>query len=227
MAYYKLAFGAIFLPGTILLYQIFPKKIRWFILLLVSLAYYYTYSSIGVKIFLYPIAATAVTFLIGHFLEKLDKRKTEKVKAVTTEDADGNPRSKDEIRKEKSDIRDSYTKKSRIVLTIGILSLVGMLLYLKYSNFFIENVNHIFEAAGSEKRFALKNLLLPLGISFYSMQAIGYMVDVYWKKVPAEKNPLKMLLFLTFFPTIVEGPIAAYTDIHEDLSEARPSILRI
>ena len=217
MAYYKLAFGAIFLPGTILLYQIFPKKIRWFILLLVSLAYYYTYSSIGVKIFLYPIAATAVTFLIGHFLEKLDKRKTEKVKAVTTEDADGNPRSKDEIRKEKSDIRDSYTKKSRIVLTIGILSLVGMLLYLKYSNFFIENVNHIFEAAGSEKRFALKNLLLPLGISFYSMQAIGYMVDVYWKKVPAEKNPLKMLLFLTFFPTIVEGPIAAYTDIHEDL----------
>ena len=217
MAYYKLAFGAVFLPGTILLYQIFPKKIRWFILLLVSLAYYYTYSSIGVKIFLYPIAATAVTFLIGHFLEKLDKRKTEKVKAVTTEDADGNPRSKDEIRKEKSDIRDSYTKKSRIVLTIGILSLVGMLLYLKYSNFFIENVNHIFEAAGSEKRFALKNLLLPLGISFYSMQAIGYMVDVYWKKVPAEKNPLKMLLFLTFFPTIVEGPIAAYTDIHEDL----------
>ena len=217
MAYYKLAFGAIFLPGTILLYQIFPKKIRWFILLLVSLAYYYTYSSIGVKIFLYPIAATAVTFLIGHFLEKLDKRKTEKVKAVTTEDADGNPRSKDEIRKEKSDIRDSYTKKSRIVLTIGILSLVGMLLYLKYSNFFIENVNHIFEAAGSEKRFALKNLLLPLGISFYSMQAIGYMVDVYWKKVPAEKNPLKILLFLTFFPTIVEGPIAAYTDIHEDL----------
>lgn len=217
MAYYKLAFGAIFLPGTILLYQIFPKKIRWFILLLVSLAYYYTYSSIGVKIILYPIAATAVTFLIGHFLEKLDKRKTEKVKAVTNEDADGNPRSKDEIRKEKSDIRDSYTKKSRIVLTIGILSLVGMLLYLKYSNFFIENVNHIFEAAGSEKRFALKNLLLPLGISFYSMQAIGYMVDVYWKKVPAEKNPLKMLLFLTFFPTIVEGPIAAYTDIHEDL----------
>lgn len=217
MAYYKLAFGAIFLPGTILLYQIFPKKIRWFILLLVSLAYYYTYSSIGVRIFLYPAAATAVTFLIGHFLEKLDKIKSEKVKSVVTEDASGNPRSKDEIRKEKSDIRDSYTKKSRIVLTIGILALIGMLLYLKYSDFFIENVNHIFEAAGSEKRFALKNLLLPLGISFYSMQAIGYMVDVYWKKVAAEKNPLKLLLFLTFFPTIVEGPIAAYTDIHEDL----------
>lgn len=217
MAYYTLAFGVVFLPVAIILYQIFPKKFRWCALLLMSLAYYFTYSSVGVRIFLYPITTAAVCFIIGHFLEKLDKKKASLTDLVRTEDDNGKARPKDEIRKEKSEIRDSYLKKSRAVLAIGILLLIAMLLYLKYTNFFIENINHIFEAAGSEKHFALKHLLLPLGISFYTMQAIGYMVDVYWKKVAAEKNPLKLLLFITFFPTIVEGPIASYNDIHEDL----------
>ena len=217
MAYYTLAFAAVFLPGTMLLYQIIPKKIRWGVLLLVSLIYYYTYSKIGMKVFLYPLAAALITFTIGLLLEKLDKKRAEKLKAVKTEDASGSPKSKDELRAEKSDIRDSYTKKSRAVLTVGILALIGMLLYLKYTNFFIENINHILEAAGQARRISLKDLMLPLGISFYTMQSIGYMVDVYWKKVSAEKNPLKLLLFIVFFPTVVTGPIASYNDIHEDL----------
>ena len=214
MLYYKLAFGVLFLPGTMILYQIIPKRFRWAVLLLASMAFYSTFS---VKLFIYPVFAAAVTYGIGLWLEKLDKNRSAAIKAVTGENPDGSPKSKDDIKKEKNGIKTGYTKKSRAVLLLGVAALLLVLLYLKYTNFFIENINNILEAAGSEKQFDLKDLLLPLGISFYTMQAIGYMADVYWKKVGAEKNPLKMLLFLTFFPTIVEGPIASYTDIHEKL----------
>ena len=61
--------------------------------------------------------------------------------------------------------------------------------------------------------------MLPLGISFYTLQAIGYLVDVYRKKLPAEKNFFKVALFLCFFPQILEGPIAKYDQTAEQLYE--------
>ena len=219
MLYYKLAFAVLFLPAVMILYQIIPKKYRWSALLLGSMAFYSTF---GVKIFIYPATAAVVTYLIGIWLEKLDKNRSEALKAVAAENEDGSPKSKDEIKKEKAGIKTLYTRRSRAALGLGVAALLLVLLYLKYSNFFIENINHILEASGSEKQFSLKDIILPLGISFYTMQAIGYMADVYWKKVKAERNPLKMLLFLSFFPTIVEGPIASYTDTHESLFSGEP-----
>ncbi len=62
-------------------------------------------------------------------------------------------------------------------------------------------------------------MVLPLGISFYTLQAIGYLVDVYRKKLPAEKNFFKVALFLCFFPQILEGPIAKYDQTAEQLYE--------
>ena len=219
MLYYKLAFGVLFLPAIMILYQIIPKKFRWVALLLGSMAFYSTFS---VKLFIYPVFAAVITYAAGIWLEKLDKKKSETLKAVAAENADGTQKSKEDIKKEKNEIKTGYTRKSRAVLGLGVAALLLVLLYLKYSNFFIENINNILEASGSEKQFSLKDILLPLGISFYTMQAIGYMADVYWKKVGAEKNPLKMLLFLTFFPTVVEGPIASYTDIHKSLFAGEP-----
>ena len=74
----------------------------------------------------------------------------------------------------------SEKKKARRVLTFGILVLLGVLAYLKYYNFFVENVTGIF---GNALPFTLaeKKILMPVGISFYTLQAIGYMADVYWE----------------------------------------------
>ena len=63
----------------------------------------------------------------------------------------------------------------------------------------------------------MKTLLLPIGISFYTLQAIGYMADVYWEKIPAQRHLGKLALFLGFFPQIMEGPISMYEQTGEDL----------
>ena len=115
----------------------------------------------------------------------------------------------------------SEKKKARRVLTFGILVLLGVLAYLKYYNFFVENVTGIF---GNALPFTLaeKKILMPVGISFYTLQAIGYMADVYWGKIRAEEKLEKTALFLAFFPQIMEGPICRYSDTCDVLYSGRP-----
>ena len=118
--------------------------------------------------------------------------------------------------------RQSEKKNKKRILTGGILVLLCILLYLKYYNFFVFNWNTLSEKTGILSSLSTRNLLLPLGISFYTLQAIGYMADVYWKKIPAQTDPLKTLLFLCFFPQIMEGPICAYSRTAEDLFKGDP-----
>lgn len=115
----------------------------------------------------------------------------------------------------------SEKKKARRVLTLGILVLLGVLAYLKYYNFFVENVTGIF---GNALPFTLaeKKILMPVGISFYTLQAIGYMADVYWGKIRAEEKLEKTALFLAFFPQIMEGPICRHSDTCDALYSGRP-----
>lgn len=115
----------------------------------------------------------------------------------------------------------SEKKKGRRVLTFGILVLLGVLAYLKYYNFFVENVTGIF---GNALPFTLaeKKILMPVGISFYTLQAIGYMADVYWGKIRAEEKLEKTALFLAFFPQIMEGPICRHSDTCDALYSGRP-----
>ena len=91
----------------------------------------------------------------------------------------------------------------RVCLLVCFAANLGILGYFKYSNFFLETwakvvgkteVNHV-------------DVLLPVGISFYTFQALGYAADVYRKEIHAEKNFLKYALFVSFFPQLVAGPI--------------------
>lgn len=104
--------------------------------------------------------------------------------------------------------KQSLTQKQRKgILTIGIVLHLGMLLYFKYSNFFIENINVIFQ-----KEIGLFNILLPIGISFYTFQQIAYLVDCY--REPAVKcSFLEYFLFITYFPKFLQGPILLHDDM--------------
>ena len=88
-----------------------------------------------------------------------------------------------------------------ILIILGILFLVVVLAVVKYFNFFIENLNVIIGWFDSNKQIGLAKLILPLGISFYSFQAIAYLVDIYWGKYKAEKNFFKFLLFSVHYLT--------------------------
>ena len=108
-------------------------------------------------------------------------------------------------------------KRRKAILIVGVWLLLGMLLVMKYSGFFAENVNALFGTMNFELRIPVRRFLLPLGISFYTLSAIGYMADVYWKKMEPERNIAKLALFLSFFPIIMEGPICMYSDTAETL----------
>lgn len=100
---------------------------------------------------------------------------------------------------------------------MGIVAVVGVLSAMKYTNFMIDNANLLASLFNISFKISNVRWLLPLGISFYTFQAIGYLADVYWGKYEAEKNFFKFLLFMIFFPKIMQGPIIRYNDIHDSL----------
>lgn len=118
--------------------------------------------------------------------------------------------------------QDRSKKKKRIILSAGILVLLGVLFFLKYSPWSAENINVLLEKTDTAYRIPVITWALPIGISFYTLQAVGYMVDIYWGKVKPEKHPGKLALFLAFFPQIMEGPICSYSDTADSLWEGRP-----
>lgn len=107
----------------------------------------------------------------------------------------------------------------KLVLKAGIAVLLGILAYLKYFNFFAGNVNALLSSEGETMLIPTAKLLLPIGISFYTLQAVGYLADVYWGKVRPEKHPFKLALYLAFFPQIMEGPISMYSQTADQLWE--------
>lgn len=96
--------------------------------------------------------------------------------------------------------------KRKIVLISSIIANLGILIFFKYSNFLVDNVNYVLAGLGIKAVNSI-DIILPVGISFYTFQAIGYTVDVYKGETKAEKNFFKYALFVSFFPQLVAGPI--------------------
>ena len=226
MLYYELIFGMVFLPLTMIAYQIFPKRFRWIILLLASIGFYFSFS---IKLTIYVIITATITYSVGLLIERTNQKKKlalDNLKNAKAEKADksedkSSDRSKAD-KEQKAAIKARFQRRTKLFLIAGILTALGILLYLKYYNFFAENINLLFGAAEDSPVLPIKTIALPLGISFYTMQAVSYMVDVYWGKIEAQRNPFKLLLFLCFFPTIIEGPIALYRDMKDRLYVGNP-----
>lgn len=107
---------------------------------------------------------------------------------------------------------EKYVKKRKLVLIITISISLFLLGFYKYGNFFIENINNIFSLSLKKQNFPL-----PIGISFYTFQAISYSIDVYRKEVPSEKNFFTFLTYITMFPQLIAGPIVRYQTIQTEL----------
>ena len=103
---------------------------------------------------------------------------------------------------------------ARAVLVIGLFILLNMLIYAKVGNQLLQMFADIWQSRGITPQ-----VIVPLGISYYTLAAIGYLADVYWKKDKVEKNPLKLLLYLCFFPQILQGPIPKHRRLKPMLDE--------
>ena len=200
MTYWSTTFLVAFLPLTIIIYNIMPQKHRWKVLLLASYLFFFLVSK---KLIIYIIATTLLMYFGGLWLAKLQSRRDEELKDVEKE--------------KKKEIKDKYLKKQRWILTIVSLVILGILIVLKYSGFICENLDALFKAINVPINIPIPKFMLPIGISFYTLQAISYLIDVYKEKIKADKNLGRVALFISFFPQIMEGPICRYSQTADDL----------
>jgi D-alanyl-lipoteichoic acid acyltransferase DltB (MBOAT superfamily) len=104
-------------------------------------------------------------------------------------------------------IRTQNPTKRKIILTISLITNLGILIFFKYLNFFIESFHDAFSFAGFSLNTNLLNVILPIGISFYTFQTISYTIDVYRKKIKPTNNIVSFFSYVSFFPQLVAGPI--------------------
>lgn len=112
----------------------------------------------------------------------------------------------------------------KTILILVLLYNFGVLLFFKYTNFFIENINALLRILRINWEFYTLNLTLPLGISFYTFQIASYVVDVYRQRVKADSSFISLGAYLCMFPQLIAGPIVVYADVDTDLKERTLSV---
>ena len=203
ISYTSFSFFLLYFGLTFLLYSIAPSKAKWCVLLVGSYAFYFI-SSRGNMIAL--IASSLVVWAAGMIIETLDNKRSLLQKSAEKSD--------------KKRIKQTYTRYKCIVMFVGIVFTLSILLVTKYSGFFADTASAI-----TGIRFERPNIIQPLGISFFTLQSISYIADVYYGRIQAEKNPLRVSLFLSFMLTVVEGPIARYNQLGPQLNQGKQNNL--
>ena len=111
-------------------------------------------------------------------------------------------------------------KNKKIVLIVSIVFNLGLLVYFKYFNFIATNIDNII----GQNVIPNKNIVLPIGISFYTFQIMSYIIDLYRGDIKVQKNLLNLALYISFFPQLIAGPIVKYKDIDEQLQKRTVTI---
>lgn len=191
----------IFVAIVVGAYYIAPSKLRWGILLAASYAFYLISSP---KTFVFVLFTTVITFFGGKHIGKLNAEH----KAYVAEHKETL------TREEKKELKAANQVKKRKMVAIILIANFGVLAFLKYFKVYIEMAA---EALGG---FQLElGVLIPLGISFYTFQTAAYILDIYRNKIDADQNILKFALYVSFFPQIIQGPIARYDQLANQLYE--------
>lgn len=199
ISYTSFAFFIIYFGITYVVYSLMPQKAKWWVLLVGSYVFYFV-SAKGHVVSI--ILSTLSIWLVGLLIQKINDSFKLKRKELKKD--------------ERKLLKQQCKKKKSLILAIGVIFNIGILLVLKYANFFIDTTNMLF---GSD--LANVSFVQPLGLSFYTLQAISYIVDVNRGKYEAQKNGFKLALYLSFMLTVVEGPVARYDDLSSQLYEGK------
>lgn len=195
MAFTSLNF-LLFALATVCLYYAIPCKWRWIVLLTASYAFYLISSP---KTFVFVLLSTIITFFGGRQIDKYNK----------TYDAYMAEHKKELSREERKEAKAAnQSKKKKFVALVLILNF-GVLAVLKYFRYYLQSLG----------LFDTGSLLIPLGISFYTFQSAAYIIDLYRNKIDADTNIAKFALFTSFFPQIIQGPIARHGQLAPQLYE--------
>lgn len=206
MSYTSFKFIA-FVAVTAAVYFLFPiKKYQWTVLLAASYVFYLV---AGYKYAAFIVFTTISVYYLALTIDKIAQRASEELKA----------HKQDWDREQKKEYKARIDRKKRRIMALAVVINIGILAFLKYSNFFVGSLSSLTGLFGLEWSAPTLKLFLPLGISFYTFQSVGYVVDVYRGKFPAERNLAKLALFVSFFPQIIQGPISFYDKLAYQLYE--------
>ncbi|MDR2590833.1 MAG: MBOAT family protein [Oscillospiraceae bacterium] len=199
----------IFLAVLVALYAITPQRFRWFVLLVGSMTFY---GFAGLHFLIYINATIVITYLctikIKH-LRLLRDAEIEKLNDLGL--------SQENLKEARRSLRDKTKRKAKGWTTLCLVLIIGILATVKYTDFAIENFNTILRLFNDTQQFSLIGIAVPLGISFYTFQTVGYVIDVYREKAEIVKNPLKLALFTSFFPQVIQGPISRFENLSKTL----------
>ena len=199
-SYCSLIYLLIFLPAVILIYSVAGKKFRPYVLLAAGAYFFWNFSG---KLLVYLAISILLMHHYGLWISLIRGDCSEQVSKA-----------------EKSDrkaIKVRYKQKEKRLTTAAVLLHLGILVLLKYSDFIGLNINRIFYHCGSDMRVTLPGFVMPLGISFYTMQALSYIFDVYRGTLRPDRNLGRLALYMSFFPQLMEGPISRYSETAEKL----------
>lgn len=204
-SYCSLLYLAVFLPGTALVYAVLPRRLRGPALLAASYAFFWAVSG---KLLVFLLGSTAGIHSCGLWLDAVQRDRDQALAAAAPA--------------ERKALRKRFITRQRGVLLFGALVQLGTLLTLKYAAFFSVNLNAALHALRLPVSLPVPAFLLPIGLSFYTLQAMSYLFDVYRGAIRADRNLGRLALFLGFFPQIMEGPICRYAQTAQSLWEGRP-----
>lgn len=168
----------LFFPVVTIVYFIIPKKIKWVWLLVCS---YYFYMGWNPRYALLMATSTLITYLSGILIDWSNKNTHDEKKQI---------------------------RQKKLWVALSFVSNLSILFLFKYFDFFMGSISKVLSVVGIEVLANVHfDVLLPVGISFYTFQALGYTMDVYRGEIHAERNPFRYALFISFFPQLVAGPI--------------------
>lgn len=180
------------------LYFLIPMKYRWIILLLSSCVFYVI---AGWKFVPFVLATAFFTYFCGRLVYKYQVEADTKAKDANN-DID------------KKEIKDKAKSKCKKLVAVCISLVLVLLAYSKFGHYIVDMLGVINNGSTINLQ-----IIVPLGISYYTFSSIGYLLDVYWRRYDAEKNFLKYLLYLLYFPHILQGPIPRYNKLSPQLIE--------
>lgn len=184
MVFSSLLFIFIFLPVTLALYYLFPKRVRNIVILITSLIFYAWGEPVYIVIMLF---STVFDYINGRLIQE--------------------------------NISSNNNKAAKAVLIFSIAVNLGLLCFFKYYGFIINNINGLFNLS-----IHVKSIPLPLGISFYTFQTMSYIIDVYKRVVPAQKNFINFATYISMFPQLLAGPIVKYRDVEKEITNRKESL---
>lgn len=193
----------LFVAIVAFVYYVVPRRMQCLVLLAASYIFY-AYASL--KAFAYLVPTTIEVFLCALWMQRIANKYADRLSGVTD-------------KSERKRIRSACNAEKKRVLVFSLVVTIGILCVLKYTNFIRLNFAIAASALGYPVHFSAVNFFIPLGLSFYTFSAAGYLFDIYNGKYIAEKSLARFALFMSYFPSIVQGPINRNDALRVELFE--------